>query len=85
MKRDMELIRKLLLYIEENEKPMSGGLIGIKVNGYSNEVIYEHLRLMDGKGFFVEFKVFMGGSHSVRGLTNEAYDYLELTRNDEVW
>lgn len=85
MKRDMELIRKLLLYIEETEQPMSGGIGDIEADGYSRDTINAHLKLMDDRGFFDEFHIFIGKSHMVKGLTNEAHDFIELIRNDGIW
>ena len=81
----MELIRKILLYIEEHEQPMSSRMMGIKIDGFTCQLIDVHLRLMDRKGFFEIFSENLSGGFTVNGLTNEAYDYLELIRNEEVW
>lgn len=91
MKRDMDLIRKLLIKIEEVYEP---GMVNINVknvliDGYDTNTIMEHLRLMDDAGLFqgIQAKQYVTGSTivSIGNLTNKGYDTLEEFKNDTVW
>lgn len=91
MKRDMELIRKILFEIEERFEPGQGFLHGLPIEGYEMKVIGDHCELLFQAGLIKEFKPNRGGrgnmllSFSIGNLTNKGYDYLELIRSDETW
>ena len=91
MKRDMELIRKILFEIEERFEPGLGFLYGLPIEGYEMKVIGDHCELLFQAGLIKEFKPNRGGrgnmlqSFSIGDLTNKGYDYLELIRSDETW
>jgi hypothetical protein len=89
MKRDMELIRKLLFTIEEKYKPGEGHIWGLKIEGYDMSKIAEHCDLLYQQGMvklykpqFCDDKIV---AFSVGNITAQGYDYLELIRNDSVW
>ena len=45
MQRDMDLVRKILFYVEENY--VAGGPeISVHIDGYSDSVVYEHCILI---------------------------------------
>lgn len=88
MKQDMELIRKILFYVEENYTPGLGWIRQIRIDGYNYDVVMEHILLANENGFFQKIKnVSSLGSRSywVGNLSNEGYDFLEKIRNDTVW
>ena len=84
MKRDLELVRKILLQIEENSGGMGRYSIA-SIDGYSYEQLYGHFCSMKEAGLFTNPKILMAGGLMVDRLSNAGYDFLEKIRNDEVW
>jgi hypothetical protein len=88
MKRDMELIRKLLLFFEEKESPQH-----IKVppiEGYDDGTIKTHLVLMHDAGFLRCEPVRSSTSDRVIyvvpfELTWAGHDFLQTMRDDTLW
>ncbi len=89
MKRDMDLIRALLLFAEENVP--GGNYADVEVDdlkeGFPNldrEMLRGHVMLLRDAGFFGP-----GGdtisSISIDGLTWEGQDFLDSVRDDAVW
>lgn len=91
MKRDMELIRKILFEIEEKFEPGLGILYGVSIEGYDKCAIGDHCELIYQAGLITDYKGNRGGQgykllmFSVGKLTNKGHDYLELIRNEEIW
>lgn len=91
MKRDMDLIRNLLIRIEEVYEPGAGiiNFSKLRMDGYDDKIIVEHLLLMQEAGLIrnINAKKYVTGSTilSIGNLTNEGYDTLEKFRNDTVW
>lgn len=87
MKRDMDLVRKILFYIEENY--VAGGPeISIHIEGYSDSVIYEHCILMKNDcliGKMLDTSALENKSCAVGNLTSEGFDLLDKIRADTVW
>ena len=74
MKRDMDLIRKILLYIEDNYKPGQEWIREIILEGYDESTITEHILLAYQSGFIQQLQdisTFDGTSYWVGNLTNE--------------
>ena len=44
MQRDMDLVRKILFYIEDNYQAGQNWIREIEIDNYSKEVIVEHLK-----------------------------------------
>ena len=90
MKRDMELMRKILFKIEDEYKPGEGSIENLEVDGYDKNTIAEHCDLLHQQGLiksYSEFRNIMNQIHdfNIGSLTNEGYDYLELIKNNEIW
>ena len=91
VKRDMDLIRNLLIKVEEVYEPGAGSInfSKIRIDGYDDKVIAEHLLLKKEAGLIrnINAKQYVTGSTmlSIGNLTNEGYDTLEKFRNDTVW
>jgi hypothetical protein len=81
MKRDMNLIRELLNVVEHADYP--GVINRYGLNPYEPRVQY-HLRLLSEAGFIRPVGQTSDGAVSVR-LTWQGHEFLEMTRNDEVW
>ena len=87
MKRDMDLIRKILFYIEDNYEAGKGA-ISITIDGYSEDEIYEYCLLAYESGLIqkpLDTSTFSGSSCLVNNLTNAGYDLLDKIRSDTIW
>ena len=90
MKRDMDLIRKILFYIEDNYQA-GGSPIDICedcIDGYSSGEIYEHCQLAYQSGLIqkpLDASTTTGRFCLVSSLTNSGYDYLDKIREDTIW
>ena len=88
MKRDMELIRKILFKIEDEYHGES--IYALSINGYDKITIAEHCKLLYEYGLIDKYKA-LGAKNApvinffVGNLTWEGYDYLEKIREDTVW
>jgi len=87
MKRDMDLIRKLLLKIEER---IDADLIHeIEVEDYDNDLIEYHLELLQDTGLIIaNFQKMSNGSrmfHSVERLTWKGHEFIDAARDDSIW
>lgn len=80
MKRDMELVRKILLAIEKEGE-------AAEVDGYEEEIIQSHVGLLRQAGLVnaIDASSFDGEAYIVRGLTWEGHDFIESARNETVW
>ena len=87
MKRDMELVRKILFKIEEEYK--DSAIYNLKIDGYDLATVAYHCNIIHGAGLVMDY-----GSQSaddaiysfgVSGLTWEGQDFLEKIREDTVW
>ena len=87
MQRDMDFIRKILFYVEENY--VAGGPeIPVYIDGYSDNVIYEHCILMRNDGLIgriLNTSTLESRSCNVGNLTSEGFDLLDKIRADTVW
>ena len=87
MQRDMDLIRKILFYVEEHY--VAGGPeIPVYIAGYSDKVVYEHCILMKNDGLIgsvLDTSTIESKSCNVGNLTSEGFDLLDKIRSDTVW
>src|SRR5690606_35222927 len=89
MKREMDLVRLLLLKLESMSDEAHSVLIldpaGLDLDGYSAEQVDYHLNLLVDAGL-----VDQGGGGALSGfmfkqLTWEGHDFLDAIRDDEIW
>ena len=73
MKRDMELIRIILLDAE--------GETEVDLSPYSQDQIYYHTQLLYDRGF-LEGTAGLGGNFYAESLTWEGHDFLDAARDD---
>lgn len=89
MKRDMELMRKILFSIENEFEEGQGTTLHIEIKGYSMKNIAEHCDLLYQAGLINEYNKIENDSglnyFYVGNLTNYGFDYLELIKNEEIW
>ena len=87
MKRDLDLIREILLQVEA--RPTAQSIDLVEVPGHDQEEISYHVKLLADAGFLE--------AHDLRGmgpdgfkyapsaLTNTGHDFLDAARNNTVW
>lgn len=85
MKRDPELIRQILIRIEETSDGMRCG--NMEFEGFEENTVTYHCRLLSDAGFIKAIN-----SDSNKGifckpqrLTMEGHDLLDTIRNDSLW
>ncbi len=89
MKRDIDLVRKLLLYLEE--KPNGNIVKDIELEGYSKDELQYHFILMDQAGLLsCEREVSSRTSDRVIrvypfNLTWQGHEFIEAARNESFW
>lgn len=88
MKRDMDLVRKILLAVEDNED----GNVDLGNIEYGRDQIYLHVELMAERGLVDAFIAHGndGPGHRILEcriwrLTWEGHDFLDMARRDEIW
>jgi Hypothetical protein (DUF2513) len=88
MKRDMDLVRAILLDIEANA-PAQGGLNRpVSVDGYDRATITAHVELMirDAHLIHGEMKKFNTGDDTmIRGLTWRGHEFIAAASSDTIW
>lgn len=89
MKRDLDLVRKILMYYEDKE--MDGMDRSIEVEGYSESSIHYHLLLMDEAGLLrCERSVSSSTPSRVIkvypfSLTWKGHEFLSSAKNESLW
>jgi len=87
MKRDMELIRKILLTIEEQY--IDTALYNIKIEGYDLKTIAYHCDIMHEAGIISDYGASYAEdelySFGVGHLTWQGHEFLDAAKNDTVW
>jgi len=85
MKRDMDLIRTILIEMERNESPNDQA--EIHADGYSDDQIVYHLKLLKEAGLIeaIDVSSFEGMAFIPRNLTWRGHEFLEAARNEGVW
>lgn len=85
MKRDMNLIRKILLKVEE--LPTIEKANRIVLDGYDQGTVSFHIGLLVEQGL-VKAKPFRGNDETTwypLGLTNAGYDFVDKIKDDTAW
>ncbi len=87
MKRDMDLIRKILLAIEAHPEPYSWDVL-LDIPGYSEKEICYQVKLLEEAGL-IEARIMkaMGGVFkcAVNSLTWAGHEFLEAARDNSRW
>ncbi len=86
MTRDMELVRKILLAIAANERPLDS--LMVRIANYTPEQIGEHIRMLQ-EARLLDGNASMGPDRRPRWsdlrLTWWGHDFIECARNDTIW
>ena len=87
MKRDLDLARKILLAIEENEDATGRNLVIVRIEDYSEKQIFYHMKLLDEAGL-IEAIDFSGGTQlrwEAKNLTWYGHEFLDSARSETLW
>lgn len=85
MKRDLDLIRRILLDIEERgEESKRSGYSSVGGNGQDPETIQYHVQLLNDAGLIVADEV-MPGQWWPERITWAGHEFLDLARNETLW
>lgn len=84
MKRDMDLVRLILLEIEKYDAN-STSYESITIDGYSSGEVRECVILLENAGMVSDTNYMMDGSTFARRLTWDGYDYLDKVRDNTIW
>ncbi|KAF0231288.1 MAG: hypothetical protein FD175_1157 [Beijerinckiaceae bacterium] len=88
MKRDMDLIRLLLIEIEEKALEPYAGLQGLEVEGFPSSQINYNLDILIKSGMIEgEVQIYFGGesTHFIQGITWLGHDFLDDIRDPDLW
>lgn len=89
MKRDPDLIREILDYIEKNHDGVNYLTAkGINIKDYDQVKISYHISLLHDAGLIIGKNTSSFRSPPfwiIARLTNEGHDFLEAARNDTAW
>ncbi len=81
MKRDMDLIREILLQVERREPKQP---LEVKIEGRDRQEIVGHVRLLQ-EARFVEATFTGGPTAMVHRLTWDGHEFLDSVRDPTVW
>ncbi len=86
MKRDMDLIRGILLKIEDEDKG-GGQWVACHIDGYDNSTVIHHLFLLFNEGYIEgnDLSSLAGRDFGPRQLTWKGHDFLDAIRDPENW
>lgn len=82
MKRDWDLIRKILFATEQNPYPDLP--VTLNIEGYDPELITYHVRLLDEAGLIEAYDAGEDTWQPTR-LTWNGHEFLDASKNDEFW
>lgn len=83
MKRDMDLIRKILLTVEEYDEN-STEIPLLQIDGEDGMAVYYHAKLLIDAGF-IEGTIVSGPGVYVTAMTWSGHDFLDTVRSETVW
>ena len=89
MKRNMDLVREILLQVEATG---AGKTIKLNIADYGEEEIGLHVELMIGHGLIEGTTIPAGNgpahrilNYRIEKMTWEGHDFLDAARNDTIW
>ena len=87
MKRDMDLIRHIMIQIED--KYETTALYNLEIEGYTKDQVATHCKMLYEAGLISDYKSEYADNRLYRfgvgNLTWDGYDYLDKIRDDSIW
>jgi hypothetical protein len=91
MRRDMDLIRDLMLALEAPPESPGGvhqlipGEGAVAIDAYSKDEVAYHLQLIEEAGLIRTFNASFGGEVLFDRLSWAGHDFIDSVRSPEVW
>jgi len=87
MKRDMDLVRKLLFLIEEQGNDRNDWIEHVSIDGYTDEQINHHIWLLANGGFIecIDLSADDDTCYRPRCLTWKGAEFIETVRDRDIW
>lgn len=87
MKRDWDLVRRILFEIEEREDALGPGWINLEMEGHSDEKVSYHIMLLDEAGLIDAQNLTSSSAFEwqPKRLTWNGHEFLEAARDDTRW
>jgi hypothetical protein len=86
MKRDMDLVREILLFAErECKAAFFPTVTGDNFHGYSTELVVETVELLEEAGYLRPMRYPSHDAACLKGVTWLGHEYLDKVRDPEVW
>ena len=85
MKRDMDLVRKILLELEDTPYELGG--FDLELKGYSPDQISYHVMLLNEAGLIEghDLSTYSGPKWRPKRLTWEGHEFIEASRDESRW
>jgi len=85
MKRDMELVRKIALHIEDQSSSFES--MNVEFDGFDKSLVAYHFRIMIEGGLIdgTDASDSMHEDYMVNGLTWEGHEFVDSVRSDGIW
>lgn len=85
MKRDKDLLREILLALEEKEfDGRHSRKVAISFPDHTNAEVMDHCRMLIQAGF-IEGQIRSGPALSTKGVTFDGHEFLDSVRDPSVW
>lgn len=85
MKRDLDLVRRILLHLEGGgESASPSGFSALVEDGYEAREIHYHVQLLHDAGL-IEADEIVSGQWWPERMTWSGHEFLEAARNNELW
>ena len=87
MRRDLHLVRRILLHVEaqgEDGAPAAAGFQGVSDDSTSPETVHYHVQLLHDAGLIVADELVPGQWWPER-ITWDGHEFLDLARDEETW
>jgi len=88
MKRSLDLIREILMAIEDYEPERISSLQTLSPTNFSGTEAenYHHIKMLRDAGLIdVAGKPFLSGEFPINGMTMSGHDFLDAIRDQTVW
>jgi hypothetical protein len=83
MKRDFDLIRKILIDVENSSAGTP--LVVKEYPGYDKATLYQHIVLLLDESLITGHFRKQGGDYKINGLTWKGHDFLDASRSETLW
>ncbi len=85
MKRDIDLIRTILIELEQKESP--NDWFRPEIEGYSADVVSYHIKILSEAGYIEarDLSTKDGFNWVATSLTWQGHEFLDAARNDTIW